>query len=98
MENNWVCPPVSIVLNAVKHMMKCRAVGTVIVPQWPYAAFWPVLSPSIGSLVTHVVLSSIADLCIAGRGQSIIYKQGKRVFEGALSFKLIALRYDFRSV
>ncbi len=102
LENNWVCPPASIVLSAVRHMMKCRAVGTVIVPQWPSAAFWPVLSPSIGSfrgyLVTHVVLPSIADLCIAGRGQSIVYKQGKRVFEGALSFKLIALRYDFRSV
>ena len=101
LENNYVCPPASLVLNSVRHMMKCRAVGTVIVPQWPSAAFWPVLSPNVGSfrkyLVAHVVLPSLYDLCIAGRGQSLAYKENKRLFDGSLPFKLLALRFDFRA-
>ena len=98
-ENNWVCPPVCMVLNAVKLMKECKATGTVIVPEWPSAAFWPTLSPTLGVfktfLISHVILPNIPNLCTPGRGQCTSYKPGKRLFQGSLPFKLIAMRYDF---
>jgi hypothetical protein len=90
-----------MLLNAVKHMKKCQAIGTVIVPEWPSAPFWPILSPNFGSfkvfIIDHVVLPNSSDLCIPGRGQCLAYKPDKRMFQGALPFRLLALRFDFTS-
>ena len=101
-ENNWICSPASVIINVVNHMMKCKAVGTMIVPEWPSASFWPVLSPQCGSrrqyIVDFVYLPKIADLCIQGRGQSIVYKSKKCLFAGALPFRMLALRLDFRHI
>ena len=101
-DNNWVCPPVTILLKAVNHMKKCRALGTVIVPEWPSAPFWPVLSPKLGSmkkyLVNHEVLPKLNNLCISGRGQCLVYKPGKRLFSGRLPFNLMAMNFDFRNL
>ncbi len=101
-DNNWVCPPVAILLKAVNHMKKCRALGTVIVPEWPSAPFWPVLSPKLGSmkkyLVKHEVLPKLNNLCIPGRGQCLVYKPGKRLFSGRLPFNLMAMYFDFRNL
>ena len=33
LENNWVCPPVSLIIHAVEHFKKCRASGTLIIPE-----------------------------------------------------------------
>jgi hypothetical protein len=90
-----------MVLNAVKHMQTCKAVGTVIVPEWPSASFWPSISPKFGIFKTFLMdlifLPNRVDLCIPGRGQCLAYKRGQRMFEGCLSFKLIAMRFDFRN-
>ena len=86
-------------LNTVKHMKECKATGTVIVPEWPSAAFWPTLSPKLGVFknffISHVILPNIQNLCTPGRGQCMSYKPGKRLFQGSLPFKLIVMRYDF---
>lgn len=42
-ENNWLVPPVSMVSKAVNHLVKCKALGTLIVPKWPSSPFWPLL-------------------------------------------------------
>ena len=42
-ENNWVCPPVSLIIHAVEHFKKCRASGTLIIPEWKSAYFRPVI-------------------------------------------------------
>lgn len=41
--NNWLVPPVCLVPRVIKHMVKCRAFGTLIVPKWPSSLFWPLI-------------------------------------------------------
>ena len=31
-DNNWICPPPGMILQAIRHMRRCHASGTVIVP------------------------------------------------------------------
>ena len=42
-ENNWLVPPLHLIVSTVKHTVECRAHGTLIVPNWPSAVFWPLL-------------------------------------------------------
>ena len=42
-ENNWVCPPVSLIGSVFRHMRRCKASGTVFVPIWKSSYFWPLL-------------------------------------------------------
>lgn len=39
--NNWLVPPVFSVLRAIKHLLYCKARGTLIVPKWISAPYWP---------------------------------------------------------
>ena len=41
--NNWLCPPVYLTCKVIKHMEICSAQGTLIVPLWKSAHFWPIL-------------------------------------------------------
>ena len=67
-ENNWLCPPVSMVVDVIKHARACCSTGTLIVPEWPSAYFWPLLKPCpsrFASFVTDVVsLPKRCDLII----------------------------------
>ena len=42
-ENNWVVPPIYLVGRCINHMVRSRAVGTLVVPWWTSAVFWPLL-------------------------------------------------------
>ena len=46
--NNWLVPPISLVTKAVKHLLYCRGAGTLILPKWPSASFWPFLFDKLG--------------------------------------------------
>ena len=39
-DNNWICPPVCLLIRVVKHMELCKARGTVILPLWKSSCFW----------------------------------------------------------
>lgn len=43
-ENNYVAPPISLIPAVLQHVIKCRAVATVVAPIWPSAWWWSVLS------------------------------------------------------
>ena len=77
----------------IKHLKLCAAKGTLIVPLWKSAHFWPVLS-SDGlhwSPFIHdwVILPNFSNLFIRGKVKNSIF--GGR----ALSFVTLALRIDF---
>ena len=36
-ENNWVCPPVGLVMDAVRLLSAYSGRGTLIIPEWPSA-------------------------------------------------------------
>ena len=45
-ENNWLCPPIALIPRVLRHAQVCKAKGTLIVPLWKSAAFWPLLCPN----------------------------------------------------
>lgn len=44
-EINWWCPPPYLVPRLLGHAWETRAVGTLVVPQWCSALYWPLLFP-----------------------------------------------------
>ena len=99
-ENNWICPPVSLIVDSVRHLMSCSGRGTLIIPELPSAYFWPFLhegSSQFKSFVLEVsVLPAIDDLLLEGPGQKQIYKSRPSLFRGCPKFRMLALRLDFR--
>ena len=54
-ENNWWCPPIGLIPRVIRHAQACRAKGSIVVPLWPSAPFWPMLCPfRTGCLATFV--------------------------------------------
>ena len=99
-ENNWLCPPVHVIIDSVRHLKSCSRRGTLIIPEWPSASFWPFLrerSSQFKSFVVDVfVLPAISDLLLEGPGQRQIYESRPSVFRGCPRFRMLALRLDFR--
>ena len=40
-ENNWIHPPYQLAGRALSHLKVCRAQGTVVLPHWELAPWWP---------------------------------------------------------
>ena len=70
-ENNWLCPPVHLIIDSVRHRKSCSGSGALILPHWPSASFWPFLrerSSQFKSFVVDVfVLPAINDLLLEGQ-------------------------------
>ena len=47
-DNNWLVPPINLVWRTIFHTLECKGRGTLIVPKWPSAAFWPILFDKFG--------------------------------------------------
>uniref|UniRef100_A0A914WYG4 Uncharacterized protein n=1 Tax=Plectus sambesii TaxID=2011161 RepID=A0A914WYG4_9BILA len=45
-EVNWLCPPVSLIVQTIRHLSKCKAKGTLIVPEWPSQLYLALLRPN----------------------------------------------------
>lgn len=54
-ENNWLVPPVYSVLRTLKHIIACKASGTLIVPRWVSAPFWPYIFQKDMVYQDHVI-------------------------------------------
>ena len=102
-ENNWMCPPVRLIVDSVHHLKSSSGRGTLIVPEWPSTYFWPFLreeSSRFKSFVVGVfVLPVIDNLPLEGPGQKQICTSRPFCFVVAgPKFSMLALRLDFRSV
>ena len=42
-KNNWLCPPIGLVLRVIQHALACGAEECMVVPWWSSAAFRPLL-------------------------------------------------------
>ena len=51
-ENCLVVPPVTMITKAIHYLYASRAIRTVIVPFWPSAYFWPVITKKFRDDVT----------------------------------------------
>ena len=77
-ENNWWCPPLHPVLRLIKHAEATKASGTLVIPQWLSAPFWPMLFPNgshtAACVQQIIVLPNKQDLFLPGHSGSIIFK------------------------
>ena len=81
-----------LVLQTVQHAQRTRAHGTLVVPQWPSVAYWPVLFPD-GTTETWFI-----------REVHILHKMDVKIYSGRHSANLfsnipntnvLALRVNF---
>lgn len=54
-ENNYACPPICLILRVVPHMRNCKDSGSLIVPLWHSAHFWPMICPDGRRFASFIV-------------------------------------------
>ena len=91
-ENNYVCPPISLIPRVIIHMSNCCACGTLIVPLWLSAPFWPMLTYDgvhFRDFVTdYMDIPTYKECFTAGFCNSVFGNED-------LGFRVLALRVDF---
>lgn len=88
-ENNYVHPDPNVLSRVIEHILRCRAVGTLVIPEWP-SARWPELfphPPTRGPVRDHVILPA---------GCMRPAHPGTIVRDGFPPFRFWAVRVDFR--
>lgn len=82
-ENNWLVPPVTLIGKVLSHMRDCRASGTLIVPMWKSAYFWPLFCSGgvhLNSFVAEwVYLPRRPDLFVKGRAKNKLFATSSSV-------------------
>ena len=53
-DTNWFVPPVHLISKTLKYIIHCRAKGTLVIPKWTSASFWPILLDLQGNFVPFV--------------------------------------------
>ncbi|CAG2242111.1 unnamed protein product [Mytilus edulis] len=91
--NGWFVPPVCLVSKVISYMRQCFAHGTLVLPLWKSASFWPMLCPTGEGFIKEV------KGCIDLPTNKKFYTSGKgnkSVFGNIdLPFRVLALRLDF---
>ena len=85
--NNWLCPPVCLIVRVVRHMKLCRAQGTLVLPLWSQLFSG---MPLIEMECTGIALLSTGYICLSSRGY--LFQQGLQ-----FPFRIQALRFWLRS-
>ena len=92
-QNNWWCPPIGLIPRVIRHAQVCAAVGTLVVPCWPSAPFWPLLCPGNGQFAPFVIdfwdLPQVESLFLPGLSGSVLFNGCKP------NTRVLALRCDF---
>ena len=90
-EVNWVCPPPYLIPQTIPHASKTSSKGTLIMPAWPSAPYWPMLYPAgceIASFIKEVwVLPKSQQMVLPGRLDEILPASD-----------LLVVRCDFKHV
>ena len=91
-ENNWFVPPISLVCRCIRYVLFCKASGTLIVPKWKSADFWPMIFKNENE--THYYVRDVLEF----RSPENIYEQGqnKNSIFGSERFSspVLAVRLD----
>ena len=90
-ELNWWCPPPYLVSRMLCHAKRTRAHGTLLVPKWPSAAFWPMLFPE------HSLKAwFIQELRVLDKSEVVVCagKHGAYLFDGSPNTNLLALKLN----
>ena len=92
LDNNWWCPPLYLIPRLIRHAEATKAQGTLIIPQWPSAPFWPLLFP--GGAQPAKCVQQILEL--PRRAALFLPGQmGDSVFKGTPNVAVLALQLKF---
>ena len=91
-ENNWLCSPVYLVPRVIQHAHKCKAQGTLVVPEWPSAPFWPILFPEKVKFAPFVVLIRVLT---AAEFSMYPGRLGSSLFKGTPNTNMLAIHLQF---
>ena len=90
-ENNWWFPPVCLVPRTIRHAQRTKAFGTLIVPQWLSAPFWPILFPNgydpVQFIMDWVELPMMGELILPGLS-------GANLFNGPPNTPVLAIQIN----
>ena len=86
---NWLCTPVSMIGDAIKHLKLCYPRGVLFIPMWPSSYFWPLLVDESNHFNDFVKNYLLLDPYFYN------YASCKSVFDGLANFKSLALLLDF---
>ena len=87
--NNFVCPPPHLISTVLYHMESCQTKGTLVVPEWKSAPFWPLLCSFDRPLLFQdfvkdfCCLPKSGDMFIPGRVHLLFIIRKVRFFEQA---------------
>jgi hypothetical protein len=92
-ENNYLCPPMHLIPRVLCHARNCGCRGSLIVPEWPSAAFWPLLFDLSGNFEKFIIdffyFPLAPGLFVSGKRGACLFK------DGIPTSNLMALRVDF---
>ena len=91
-ETNWICPPPYLIPRVIRHAQKTKAKGTLIVPLWRSALFWPMLFPC-KDIPAKFVMKTI----VLMRSEQLVLpdKSGCNLFKGLPNSDLLAILVNF---
>ena len=89
--NNWLVSPPRLIPQTLNKLKNEKSKGTLLVPEWTSAPFWPMLLRNEGNFNDFVSEYEYfqGNLTKRGRGQNGIFG------EGFLKFRILALRIRF---
>ncbi len=91
-EAKWWCPLIGMIPRVIRHAQVCAALGTLIVPCWPSAFFWPLVCPQVGRYAHFVVRACSLPL---SDSLFLLGLSGSVLFNGQLpNTEVLALDYD----
>ena len=92
-ENNYLVPPVTYIPKILAHMQACQAKGTVVVPYWPSAAYFPILFEDRNAYAPYIDAWEV----IPFREGIVAQGDNKDCFIGSKQFKsdILVLRVKF---
>ena len=91
--NNFVCPLPYLISAVIYHMKSCNTKGTVVVPEWRPAAFWPLLGRYQCQVLFadfvkgYLYLPKFLGMFLPGRGSSLVYVDKGSVFSCLPNFE-----------
>ena len=86
---NWLCPPITLIGETIKHAKLCKARGVMFVPEWQSTYFWPLITPNGKTFYPFVTDFLLLDPYFINNSKS------SSVFTGFAKFRSLALLVEF---
>ena len=90
-ELNWLVPPPSLITHCIRKMQIESAQGTLIIPEWPLASYWPYVTENgnFKYFITDWVILPASRSIIPGKGNNGVFAKSQ------LAFRILALKCIF---